>query len=138
MSKAGWSASRNICNTCILSHIPNRSLLCFPPRSTTAQFNLGKLLLRRRRTEPPRAGSIAVNQRGEVAGDDVREAKDMLQKVIRDNEEHSGARFCLAQALAEEGGVELLLWCRCAIFFRGSAALTLLPDINFYLNTKYI
>lgn len=47
---------------------------------------------------------MTVNLRGHVAGDDVREAKGLLRKVIRDNEEHSGARLCLAQTLAEEGG----------------------------------
>ena len=79
--------------------------LRYPAPSTTAQFNLGKLLLRYRRTEPPRAGATTVSRRrSEAAGDDVREAKRLLQKVIRDNEEHSGARLCLAQALAEEGG----------------------------------
>lgn len=73
-----------------------------PPRSTTAQFNLGKLLLQRRRTEPASEGSVCI--RGQAAGGDVREAKVLLRKVIRDNEEHSGARLCLAHTLAEEGG----------------------------------
>lgn len=87
-------------------------------RSTTAQFNLGKLLLRRRHPEPPRAGST-VRPRGGAAGDDVREAKGLLQKVIRDNEEHSGARLCLAHALAEEGGAKPM-YLHCSWGYRGA------------------
>ncbi|CAM9862822.1 unnamed protein product [Ectocarpus sp. 4 AP-2014] len=74
------------------------------PDCTTAQFNLGKLLLQRRRTEPASEGSVGV--RGQAARGDVREAKVLLRKVIRDNEEHSGARLCLAHTLAEEGDFE--------------------------------
>ncbi|CAN0115383.1 unnamed protein product, partial [Ectocarpus fasciculatus] len=74
------------------------------PDCTTAQFNLGKLLLQRRRAEPASDESVGI--RGKDAGGDVREAKALLRKVIRDNEEHSGARLCLAQTLAEEGDCE--------------------------------
>lgn len=74
--------------------------------STTAQFNLGKLLLLRRQHG---RGVASANLRGEADGDDVREAKRLLRKVIRDNVEHSGARLCLAQALAEEGGAGLFV-----------------------------
>lgn len=108
----------------------NRFLLRFRSCSTTAQFNLGKLLLRRRRTEPSRAGS-AVNRRAETSTyDDVLEAKGLLQKVIRENEEHSGARLCLAQALAEEGGAETLHAVH-RYFVRGAAALVFFSTTNY-------
>lgn len=70
--------------------------------STTAQFNLGKLLLRRRRKKP--AGRGLVNVQDGVDAQDGAEGKGLLQRVIRDNDDHSGAKLCLAHALAEEGG----------------------------------
>lgn len=52
---------------------------------------------------------MTINRRSDDAGHDVREAKGLLRKVITDNEEHSGARLCLAHVLAEEGGAATLL-----------------------------
>lgn len=34
----------------------------------------------------------------------MREAKDLLRRVIGNDREHTGANLCLARVLAEEGG----------------------------------
>ncbi|CAM9671808.1 unnamed protein product [Hapterophycus canaliculatus] len=75
------------------------------PDCTTAQFNLGKLLLRRQRKEPIERDSINVRDKISV-NDGVEEGKGLLRRVIRGNPEHSAARLCLAHALAEEGGFD--------------------------------
>lgn len=41
----------------------------------------------------------------ECSEDDVREAKGLLRRVLRDNKYHPGANICLARVLAEEGGM---------------------------------
>ncbi|CAM9800593.1 unnamed protein product, partial [Scytosiphon promiscuus] len=74
------------------------------PDCTTAQFNLGKLLLRRGCKQL--VGRGHTNIRDETGADDRAEGKLLLRAVVRENEEHFGARLCLAHALAEEGDFE--------------------------------
>lgn len=68
-------------------------------RSTAAQLNLGKLLLRRSQMH-----SKGVPRNARESGEDVREAKRWLCQVIGNNREHPGANICLARVFAEEGG----------------------------------
>lgn len=92
-----------MCHGALLcTHIFIYALIIYVPSSTTAQFNLGKLLLHQDR--PAQQGGLPKMSRVERATD-VREAKGLLLRVLREKKGHPGANLCLARILVQEGGV---------------------------------
>lgn len=75
----------------------------------TAQYNLGKLLLKLYRRRPPSVagdrgkGSKKGGSEATSRTEGLREAKDLLRQVLR-AKDHAGANIHLARVLAEEGG----------------------------------